>query len=142
MLFVKVIKPGSGRGILIPHSRSLFQDNPVSGERLYPKNLFFSPIPHLMPRFQRIPLPDLVADKSRIKSKPALFFGQIPDPDPSRSCKQAYATLVRAPKSKLRLRDITKMKKTKWIINILNVTWHSSCSRASKTNQRRSQECE
>ena len=27
-------------------------------------------------------------------------------------------------------------------INILNVTWHSSCPRASKTNQRRSQECE
>ena len=27
-------------------------------------------------------------------------------------------------------------------INIFNVTWHSSCPRASKTNQRRSQECE
>ena len=38
---MKAIKPVFGSGILIPHSRSLLQDNPVSGEHLYPKNLYF-----------------------------------------------------------------------------------------------------
>lgn len=114
-LLMKVIKPGSfWKGDLdsafpLPFSRqSRIRRTSVSQKPIFSQY-------RISCQHFRIPLPDLVASKSGIESRTLFRSNPGSRQYPSRSCKYAYATLVRAPKSKLRSRDMTKMKKTKWI---------------------------
>ena len=74
-------RSGLEGGVLIPHSRSFFKDNPASRT----KQCFLFPLPHPMPRIQPIPLPEsgqipYPVKKCCVFPNPSLYFNQIPDP--------------------------------------------------------------